>query len=58
MTVFACKLCLICAYFSPDSDKITFSLENVILWIEDSYFSQYFYIKNALMMDFYFLDVN
>ncbi len=33
--VFACKWCLICAYFSPDSDKTTFSLEKVIIWIED-----------------------
>ncbi len=29
------KRCLICAYFSPDSDE-TFSLANSILWIEDS----------------------
>ncbi len=28
----------ICAYFSPDSDKMTLSLEKTILWIED-YFS-------------------
>ncbi len=39
-TVFACKQCLICAYFSPDSDKITFSLNKAILWIVDLYFSQ------------------
>ncbi len=24
-TVLACKWCLICAYFSPDSDEMTFS---------------------------------
>ncbi len=32
--------CLICAYLSPDSDKISFSLEKTILWIEDSSFGQ------------------
>ncbi len=31
------KWCLIFAYFSPDSDEKTFSLEEVILWITDSY---------------------
>ncbi len=35
-TVFACKRCLICAYFLPDSEETTFSLENqyygFILW--------------------------
>ncbi len=36
-----CKLVsLICAYVSPDSDKMTFSLKKPILWIEDTYFSQ------------------
>ncbi len=39
--VLACKRCLICAYFSPDSDGMTFSL----LWIMDLKAS----IKNALM---------
>ncbi len=29
-----CKWCLICAYFSLDSDKTT-SLEKIMLWIED-----------------------
>ncbi len=38
-TVFAYKLCLICAYFSPDSDRVTFSLERAIL--------------NILMMDLF-----
>ncbi len=38
-SVLSCKWCLICADFSPDSDQITFSLEEVLLWIEDSYFS-------------------
>ncbi len=35
-TVFTCKRCLICAYFTLD--LIFFSLEKAILWIEDSYF--------------------
>ncbi len=39
-TDFACKWCLICAYFSPDSDKMNFSLEKAVLWIDDSYFSR------------------
>ncbi len=34
-TVFTYKQCLICAYFSPDSDKMTFSLEKAILWIDN-----------------------
>ncbi len=29
-TVFACKRCLVCVYFSPDLDKTAFSLENAI----------------------------
>ncbi len=47
-------VCLICAYFCPDSDEITFSLEKAILWIEDSYFSrkQWFKFTDILMMDF------
>ncbi len=40
---FACKFCLICAYFSPQWDKMTFSLEKA--WIEDS-----FELKNILIM--------
>ncbi len=32
--------CIICTYFSPDSDKMTFSLEKAILWINDLYFSK------------------
>ncbi len=36
-TVFACKQCLICTYFSPDSDKINFSMKKAMLWIENSY---------------------
>ncbi len=31
--IFACKHCLICAYFSPDSGKT--NLDKVILWIKD-----------------------
>ncbi len=38
--VLAYNWCLIFAYFSPDSDEITFPLEKVILWIEDSYHNQ------------------
>ncbi len=54
-TVFASKLCLICADFSLYSDETTFSLEKAILWIEDSYFSQKqrFEVKWVLMMDLY-----
>ncbi len=37
-TVLACKRCLICADFSPDSDQTTFSLEGALLWIMDSHF--------------------
>jgi len=33
-TVFSCKQCLICAYFSPDSEKITFSLERESITID------------------------
>ncbi len=34
-TVFTCNWFLICAYFSPDSDKTAFSLEKSLLWIMD-----------------------
>ncbi len=34
-TIFTCKRCLICAYFSPDSDETTFSLREALLWIID-----------------------
>ncbi len=30
------KICFICAYFSPDSDEMAFSLEKAILWIMGS----------------------
>ncbi len=34
---FLLEKCLICAYFSPDSDEtICFSMEKAMLWIEDS----------------------
>ncbi len=54
-TVLAHKQCLFCAYFSPDSDETTFSLEKATLWIEISYFSQkiQFKVKNILMMDLF-----
>ncbi len=54
-TIFACKQCLVCAYFSPDSEEMTFSLEEVILWIMDLYFSwkQWSKVKNILMMDLF-----
>ncbi len=39
-TVFTYKRCLICADFSPDSDKMTFSLEEAILWTINLYFKQ------------------
>ncbi len=53
--VLACKRCLICADFSPDSDQTTFSLEVALLWIMDSYFGQksHFEVKNVLMMDLF-----
>ncbi len=57
-TVFTCKRCLICAYFSPDSYT---NISQAILWIENSYFSQkqWFEVKNLLMMGFlvYYWDV-
>ncbi len=43
--VLSCKRCLICADFSPDSDQTTFSLEEALLWIMDSYFSLKTYEK-------------
>ncbi len=39
-TVFAYKRCLICVYYSPDSNKMSCSLVKEILWIKDLYFSQ------------------
>ncbi len=45
--VFACKQCLICAYFSPDSDETSIALKKAILWIEDLQFII------ALMMDLF-----
>ncbi len=55
-TVFACKRCSICAYFSPDSGEMTFTGES-ILWIKDSYFTwkQQFEVKNigGLLWCFY-----
>ncbi len=42
------KRCLICAYFSPDSDQNTFSLEEALLWIIDSYFS-YKHLNDGLV---------
>ncbi len=48
-TVYTCHWCLICAYFSPDSDKTNVSLEYTALRIEDSYFSgKLFELKNIL----------
>ncbi len=38
----------ICADFSPDSDQTTFSLEEALLWIMDSYFS-----KKKVLMDLF-----
>ena len=51
--VLACKRCLTCAYFSPDSDQTTFTLEEALLWIMESYFSQkqQLKVKNVLIMD-------
>ncbi len=53
LEVFACKWCSICAYFSPDSDKTTFSTEKARLSIEDSYFYISFKVKNVLIMDLF-----
>ncbi len=33
-------VCLICEYFSSDSDEIVFSIEKAILWIDGSYFNR------------------
>ncbi len=52
-TVFNCKRYMICAYFAPDSDNMTFSLEKALLWIEDSYFSRKFEVESVLMMDLF-----
>ncbi len=55
-TVLACKWCLICADFSPDSDQTMLSLEEVLLWIMDSYFSrkQWFEVKTSLWWIYFF----
>ncbi len=42
LRIFACKQCLICPYFSPDSEEKTFSLEKAILWFE---------VKNVLILN-------
>ncbi len=34
MIGFACKPFLICAYFTPGFEEVTFLLERAILWIE------------------------
>ncbi len=44
-TIFAYKKCLICAYFSPDSDEITFSLEKAILWMGDFFSQKKWFVK-------------
>ncbi len=49
-TVFARKWCFICAYATPDSDKLTFPLTKALLWIEDSYLKKWFKFKNVWMM--------
>ncbi len=55
VTGFTCKRCLVCAYFSPDSDKAFFTLEEAILCLEDSYFTQtqQFEVKNILIMNLF-----
>ncbi len=50
MTVFAYKQFLICAYFSPGSDEMTFSLEKAILWMEDLHFFEVIILKMALLL--------
>ncbi len=46
---------MICEYFTPDGDKITFSLEKAILWIKDMYFSwkQWFKVKSNDVFVYY-----
>ncbi len=34
------KQCLICTYFSPDSDEMTYLPEKAVLSIEDSYWPE------------------
>ncbi len=54
-TGFACKRCLICAYFSPDLDsEITFSQEKAKLWIEDiNWWTAVLWITCVLLWCFY-----
>ncbi len=49
-TVFSCKLCLICAYFSPDSDEMTFFNEEInitVCFLQTCRFS----LRKTLLMD-------
>ncbi len=45
-TVFACKQSLICAYFYPDSDKMTFSPEKIISFLQTG---THFLLQKTLM---------
>ncbi len=49
---FACKGCLIGVYFSPESYKTTFSLENAI-WIEDSCLIMDLFLTNTQIFTFH-----
>ncbi len=48
--VSACKRCLICAYFSPDSDETTFSLEKVLLLYKTQIDA-----NNSLILNYFFM---
>ncbi len=53
--VLARKQYLICADLSPDSYQMTFTLEEALLWIIDSYVGQKQQLedKNILMLDLF-----
>ncbi len=51
-TVFTCKRCLNCAYFSPDSDKKAFSLKTFCFCRK-----QWCKVKNILMIDLLFTNM-
>ncbi len=59
-TVMACKRCLICADFSPDTDQTTFSLDETMLWIMDLFFGQkqWFEVKKLLDDELVFLQTH
>ncbi len=46
-TVSMCKQCLICVYFSPDWNEMTFPLEKAMLLIEEAVYNGFVYYKHA-----------